>query len=121
MGYERDRGSARRRGYSARWDKASATFKQRHPWCLGCEAVGQRAATEIVDHVEPHKGDQAKFWDAKMWQPACGHCHNVIKPKLERMHAAGEIAAPELWLNSATAVTLSRKHPPRRGVGLDGW
>jgi 5-methylcytosine-specific restriction protein A len=121
VGYERDRGSARSRGYNTRWDKAAATFKQRNPHCLGCTAVGLTVKVDVVDHVEPHKGDQAKFWNTKMWQPACRHHHDVIKPQLERMFLEGQIPIAELWLNSATAVALSKRRPAPRAIGADGW
>ncbi len=121
MSNDRDRGSARQRGYTTRWDKACATFKQRHPYCLGCQALGKRMATQVVDHVEPHKGDQAKFWNTAMWQPACVWHHEVIKKRLERMFEQGEIGISELWLNSAMAIALGRKHPARQAVGADGW
>lgn len=121
MAYERDRGSARQRGYTRRWDKASATFKLRNPWCLGCQALGKQVTTEVPDHVIPHKGDQAAFWNTRKWQPACRWHHDVIKPKLERMWESREIGEAELWLNSATAITLSRKFPARQASGSDGW
>lgn len=120
MSYERDRGSARRRGYGTRWEKAAATFKQRNPRCLGCAAVGVTTRTDAVDHVEPHKGDQAKFWNSSMWQSACTWHHSVIKQQLERMYEAKEIAQSELWLNSATAQKLSRRQRPQ-AIGPDGW
>ncbi len=121
MGHEQNRGSARRRGYDTRWDRAAATFKQRNPHCLGCLAIGRKVAVDVVDHVEPHKGDQAKFWNTKMWQPACRHHHDVIKPVLERMFLGGEIPVIELWLNSTTATKLTRKRPPPVTFGADGW
>lgn len=121
MGYEKDRGSARVRGYNPRWDKASGTFKVRRPWCLGCQALGLQVKTEVVDHVEPHKGNQVKFWNTAMWQPACRWHHDVIKPRLERMYEAGEIAVSDLWLSSKQAISLSKKHPARRAIGADGW
>jgi 5-methylcytosine-specific restriction enzyme A len=121
MGYERDRGSARQRGYSPRWDKASATFKAHNPWCLGCQAVGKHVKCEVVDHVEPHKGDQVKFWNTAMWQPACRHHHDVIKPKLERMFEVGEVKVADLWLNSPIAITLTKRNPAPRAIGADGW
>ena len=116
-----DRGSARQRGYNTRWDKAVATFKDRHRLCLGCQAVGEKRATEVVDHVEPHKGDQTKFWNTSMWQPACRHCHDVIKKMLERMFEAGEAKIADLWLNSALAISLRRRHKPAMTIGTDGW
>ncbi|GAB5505799.1 MAG: hypothetical protein Rhirs2KO_09620 [Rhizobiaceae bacterium] len=115
------RGNARQRGYNTRWDKASATFKLRHPHCLGCSAMGRMVATEVPDHVEPHKGDQKKFWNTAMWQPACRWHHDVIKPRLERMFAEGEIEVDQLWLDSETAQRLSRQFPRKSTFGLDGW
>jgi len=59
----------RKRGYTTRWDKAAANFRRQHPYCLGCQAIGRVMPTELVDHVEPHKGDQSKFWSTALWQP----------------------------------------------------
>jgi hypothetical protein len=52
-----DRPNARGRGYSSKWDRAAARFKRAHPHCLGCEAIGLKVATTVVDHVKPHHGD----------------------------------------------------------------
>jgi 5-methylcytosine-specific restriction endonuclease McrA len=104
---EANRGSARERGYGPRWDRASAGFKLAHPLCLGCEAIGRIMPTTVTDHVEPHKGDMAKFWNATRWQPACGWHHDTVKQSLERRYAAGEITLDDLWLNSAAAVRLT--------------
>ncbi len=105
--YDERRGTARARGYGARWDKASIGFKRCHPLCLGCEAIGRVVPTEVTDHVEPHKGDMAKFWNAAMWQPSCQWHHDVVKQMLERRYAQGELEVADLWLNSAAAVRLT--------------
>jgi hypothetical protein len=63
--------------------------------------------TQVTDHVEPHKGDMIKFWNAKRWQPACCWHHDVVKQKLEQMYARGEISVDDLWLNSAVAIRLT--------------
>ena len=107
--YDERRGSASARGYTHRWSKAAATFKTRHPLCLGCEAAGDVVAARLVDHVEPHRGDQDKFWDTSMWQPCCAWHHDVVKQRLEQMWDRGEIGLPDLWLNSAVAVDLTHK------------
>jgi 5-methylcytosine-specific restriction endonuclease McrA len=108
--YDDRRGSARARGYTAQWDNASALFKRQHPLCLGCDAIGRVTVVtvvELVDHVEPHKGDAAKFWNADLWQPSCRWHHDVVKQRLERAFAKGELKLADLWLNSAAAVRLS--------------
>jgi 5-methylcytosine-specific restriction protein A len=33
-------------------------------------------AATVVDHVIPHKGDKALFWDESNWQPMCAPCHS---------------------------------------------
>jgi 5-methylcytosine-specific restriction protein A len=30
-----------------------------------------------VDHIKPHGGDLALFWDPKNWQGLCGSCHST--------------------------------------------
>jgi len=37
---------------------------------------GERAvAATDVDHIVPHCGDMALFWDVLNWQPLCEACH----------------------------------------------
>ena len=115
------RPNARQRGYNTRWDTAAATFKARNPCCLGCAAMGQRVAVEVVDHVEPHKGDQRKFWDAALWQPACRWHHDAVKPKLERLYAQGRLTVSDLWLNSPAAVGMAMRTRRLRALDPDGW
>lgn len=99
-----ERGSARSRGYGVRWDRASRLFKVDHPLCLGCEAIGRITATEVTDHVEPHRGDMVKFWNVELWQPSCRPHHDIVKQALERRFDRGELGVADLWLNSAAAV-----------------
>ncbi|MGY3527708.1 HNH endonuclease [Bradyrhizobium sp. USDA 4452] len=110
--YDARRGSARDRGYDAAFDRASALFKQQHPLCLGCEAIDRVSATDVTDHVVPHKGDRTVFWDRDRWQPACRWHHDVVKQRLEAMYASGAITAADLWLNSAVAMRLTRQLDP---------
>ena len=107
--YDRQRGPSSRRGYGARWRKASALYRQQHPLCLGCQAVGRVTATELVDHVEPHKGDERLFWDQDNWQPCCRWHHDKVKQRLEQMYERGEIDTEELRLDSATATRLTQQ------------
>lgn len=110
---DRRRGSARERGYSARWDRAAALFRRQHPVCLGCSAVDRIEATTVVDHVVPHGGDAELFWDEDNWQGCCAWHHDVIKQLLERLYAAGELTADDLRLDSAAAVRLTKELDPR--------
>lgn len=74
---DRDRrGTSTQRGYDSRWTKARRTFLSSHPLCRRCEGDGTITAASVVDHIRPHKGDQALFWDTTNWQPLCAPCHN---------------------------------------------
>lgn len=103
------RGSARERGYDTRWDKAARSHRRRYPLCRGCEAAGLVVAAELTDHVEPHKGDQAKFWDTSHWQSSCRWHHDVVKQRLELMWVRGEITVADLWLDSPVALRLAEQ------------
>lgn len=107
--YDERRGSAAERGYTHRWSKAAATFRSRHPLCLGCEAAGMVEPTALVDHVEPHRGDSSKFWNTAKWQPSCRWHHDVVKQRLELMWERGEINEAGLWLDSPVALALAER------------
>nr|WP_281492405.1 HNH endonuclease [Wohlfahrtiimonas chitiniclastica] len=51
--------------------------------CVYCERNGIITAANVVDHIEPHRGDQALFWDRNNWQSLCSSCHSSIKQKEE--------------------------------------
>jgi 5-methylcytosine-specific restriction endonuclease McrA len=76
---DKRRPSATDRGYDSRWQKARAAFLQKHPDCIMC---GKPAV--VVDHIEPHRGDKAKFWNSRNWQPLCTHHHSSTKQSQER-------------------------------------
>lgn len=101
------RGSARERGYTPAWDRASAAFLLAHPICPACEAAGLIVAAEVTDHVIPHKGDRALFWSRTNWQPACRWHHDAVKQRLEQLYAAGKIGPAELVLTSAYALAVA--------------
>jgi 5-methylcytosine-specific restriction protein A len=75
--YERQRGSARQRGYTSRWEKARTSYLRSHPLCVECEKEGIVTAAIVVDHIKPHKGNQALFWDTSNWQSLCKHHHDL--------------------------------------------
>ncbi|AWO91930.1 MULTISPECIES: HNH endonuclease [Bradyrhizobium] len=76
---DRLRPNANDRGYDSNWSKARRAFLDKHPDCAMC---GKPAV--VVDHVKPHRGDRALFWDKGNWQPLCTHHHNSTKQSLER-------------------------------------
>lgn len=70
------RGSARQRGYTSAWERARAAYLRQHPLCRMHEQLGQCVPATVVDHVVPHRGDRALFWDAANWQSLCRTCHD---------------------------------------------
>jgi 5-methylcytosine-specific restriction protein A len=69
--------------YGRRWRRESKAFLALHPWCVcGCGRL-----SEEVDHREPHRGDQALFWDQSNWQAMAKACHSA-KTAREVLHAA---------------------------------
>lgn len=98
---------------------ATQSFKDMYPHCLGCMAIGIERATECVDHIIPHRGNDELFWAEGNWQPSCHWHHNAIKPMLERMWEHKKIRDVDLMLNSAIAIKLTRqRHRPE--IGVDG-
>ena len=70
------RGTAHERGYSAAWQRARAGFLRSHPLCMECTKDGSVGLATVVDHVVPHKGDTALFWDSDNWQGLCKPHHD---------------------------------------------
>jgi 5-methylcytosine-specific restriction endonuclease McrA len=83
------KGKTAERGYGWRWQKARKTFlaKPENVLCRMCTEEGRVTAATVVDHVIPHKGDQALFWDTSNWQPLCKAHHDSAKQAEERGEA----------------------------------
>ena len=73
---DRDRGNSAARGYGRRWRKARLSFLKMRPLCVRCQAVGKIEPATVVDHIKPHRGDKALFWDVDNWQALCKPCHD---------------------------------------------
>jgi len=81
--YDKDRGTASQRGYDARWRRASKLYLAEHPLCALCakETPPVIRAAVLVDHIIPHRGDYALFWDESNWQSSCKECHDIKTAK----------------------------------------
>lgn len=83
---EHARGSSNARGYTYRWQRRAARFKANFPLCgmrpdgrppvmSACYDEGRITPAYQVDHVVPHRGDMALFWDELgNWQSLCAAC-----------------------------------------------
>lgn len=56
----------------AEWKRRSKRFLREHPFC----ACGCGGWAEVVDHIKPHKGDPALFWDEGNWQSLTKRHHD---------------------------------------------
>jgi 5-methylcytosine-specific restriction endonuclease McrA len=73
----------------------------------------------VVDHIQPHKGDETLFWDENNWQPLCRQCHD-IKATIERRVQANQLSPLALDMRSPEAQAI-RKRSFRPPIGLDGY
>lgn len=79
--YDRQRGTAAQRGYSHKWALYRKRFLSRSPLCVICEREGKITPATVVDHIKPHKGDQALFWDTSNHQSLCKRHHDIKTAK----------------------------------------
>ncbi len=63
-----------------RWKKASREFLAMNPLCAIHEKQGKTVPAKHTDHIKPHRGDVALFWDVGNWQPLCESC-NALKAR----------------------------------------
>ena len=70
---------------TARWQAIRKQQFASEPLCRMCAAEDPPRLTPmyVCDHVEPHRGDEAKFF-AGPFQSLCEHHHNAIKQREER-------------------------------------
>lgn len=71
------RGNSSQRGYGYRWQQARERWLERNPVCVACKRQGLLTVATEVDHVIPHRGDKALFWDQANWQSLCKPCHSA--------------------------------------------
>ena len=84
--YERNRGTARERGYNRKWEREARKFKTLYPLCgmrpkgltpvmSECYDKGRITPAYQVDHVVPHRQDPVLMWDSENnWQSLCASC-----------------------------------------------
>ena len=68
---------------TAEWRAKAAEQLRREPWCRFCARRRLRVPARVADHVDPHRGDPAKFWRGAL-QSLCKRCHSGLKQSLER-------------------------------------
>jgi 5-methylcytosine-specific restriction protein A len=64
------RPTSTQRGYGYRWQQTSKGYLRAHPLAVDIfhEHKGRVMLAQVVDHIKPHRGDMALFWDPNNWQ-----------------------------------------------------
>lgn len=81
---------------SKAWRNGRLVFLAQHPLCARCEAEGRITPATVVNHVKPHKGNVALFYDWNNWEAVC-------KPHHDR----------DIQSEERTGFS--------KAIGLDGW
>jgi 5-methylcytosine-specific restriction protein A len=68
---------------TARWQRLRREQLTLEPLCAMCLKRGKTVAATVCDHVEPHRGDEVKFW-AGPFQSLCKPDHDSTKQRIEK-------------------------------------
>lgn len=82
--------------YNPEWESYRNKFLRVNDKCYSCGTK-----SEVVDHVEPHKGDEALFKKLDNHIPLCHRCHNTVTALFDKTHKPGTAPITKIqWLNS---------------------
>ena len=62
-----------------------------------CEAHGRIRFADLIDHIQPHRGDERLFYDEENQQPLCSTCHSTHKMRIELEYSGREALIPMAW------------------------
>jgi 5-methylcytosine-specific restriction enzyme A len=65
------------------WRKVRAAQLRAHPMCCMCKARGVDRVATVANHIVPHRGDPALFWDRANLNSLCASCHNSDQQRIE--------------------------------------
>ncbi len=78
---------------TAQWRAIREAQLSEHPLCRLCLEDEIVTAATVCDHVEPHRGDPALFWNGP-FQSLCAHHHNSTKQREESAHESKRRSGP---------------------------
>jgi 5-methylcytosine-specific restriction endonuclease McrA len=100
---EISRGSARDRGYDARWQQFSASYRRKNPFCIFCMQENSYGLCDVVDHIIPLSDGGDKYADDNL-QPCCNKHHNGLKRRMERYaRSRGLLKELPVWCGNPAA------------------
>ncbi len=71
--------------WTSRWRKLRLAILRRDLFtCQRCGRIEADTAQLVCDHKQPHRGDEALFWDEGNLQTLCAPCHNGAKQRDEK-------------------------------------
>ncbi len=71
------RPNATARGYDREWQEYRKRYLRDHRWCVCDECKkGKALPANVVDHIEPHKGNKRLFWARWNHQAMNKMCHD---------------------------------------------
>lgn len=98
--------------HSVRWRKLRRIHLAKEPLCRMCGNEGRLKAAYVVDHITPHKGDPALFYDPANWQSLCSHHHSSVKQSEERRSQTVPKRGTDGWPLEQDAYRLGQvSHP----------
>ncbi len=62
----------------AAWRARRLEQLTREPLCQYCQRMGRVTGATVADHIEPHRGDETRFWHGEL-QSLCKFCHDSVK------------------------------------------
>jgi len=82
----RDKDAPWRKLYkTARWQRLRwKVIEQALFTCAMCGKFEADTSQLVADHIIPHKGNEAMFWDKDNLQCLCRCCHDTTKKRMER-------------------------------------
>lgn len=82
--YDKERGSAKSRGYNSRWTKVREIFISANPFCVMCNAEGnEHVLGEEVDHIKEIK-DGGEMYNFRNLQTLCKRHHRLKTLEVKR-------------------------------------
>lgn len=66
-----------------RWKQLRLDHLAQSPLCIYCLRNNQYTPATVVDHIKPHKGNLALFFDPSNLQSLCKSHHDSAKQKAE--------------------------------------
>ena len=93
---------------TTRWKHMRMRQLAHEPLCCYCKDLGHVTVATVADHVRPHRGNEALFFDANNLQSLCKSCHDGAKQQQER---SGFLRG-----SNADGLPLDAKHPWYRGT-----